>query len=141
MNPRLSTAALVCAGFVLTWGCASGESDVGGVGAVSGSGGEDSGVGGLGVSGVGGGGTSATGGTGATNGWYSCGGTGFSGSDPSGINKRECGLPNPDPGACTAAPGQCCGKCGGKSGSCYCDTDCVLLGDCCPDACSTCGAC
>lgn len=76
------------------------------------------------------------------NNWYSCGGTGFTGSDPTGTYPRECGanvtLP---PGKCPGTP--CCqGYCGTVSPlSCYCDSLCVLSGDCCPDACATCGAC
>ncbi|HEX7185708.1 MAG TPA: hypothetical protein VF756_28035 [Thermoanaerobaculia bacterium] len=37
--------------------------------------------------------------------------------------------------------GSCVGRCGGSAGSCYCDASCVTYGDCCPDACSACGAC
>ncbi|MEZ4223070.1 MAG: hypothetical protein R3B13_19155 [Polyangiaceae bacterium] len=79
----------------------------------------------------------------AANGWYSCGGTGFTGSDPSGKYKRECGLPNPDPAGCTAPVGPCCGYCGSITTptGCACDANCVLFGDCCSDACSVCGAC
>ncbi len=36
----------------------------------------------------------------------------------------------------------CDGVCGGApNGSCFCDASCVALGDCCADACSTCGQC
>ena len=41
--------------------------------------------------------------------------------------------------------GQTCGHwvsnyCGGAGfGGCYCDADCVVYGDCCPDACKVCG--
>ena len=34
------------------------------------------------------------------NGYYSCGGDGFTGADPSGTYPLECGLPNPAPGQC-----------------------------------------
>ena len=37
--------------------------------------------------------------------------------------------------------GSCSGLCGGSAGSCFCDASCVTYGDCCPDACSACGAC
>jgi hypothetical protein len=40
-----------------------------------------------------------------------------------------------------SAGGSCVGHCGGSAGSCYCDAACVTYGDCCPDACSACGAC
>lgn len=40
------------------------------------------------------------------------------------------------------APADCSGSClGGSPVGCWCDADCVSAGDCCPDACLTCGSC
>jgi hypothetical protein len=77
----------------------------------------------------------------ATGGWYDCG---FTGVDPSGVNPRECGLPNPQPTQCPGVA--CCSAsiCGSPLPSpagCYCDSLCVISGDCCLNACSVCGAC
>ncbi|GMV44073.1 MAG: hypothetical protein AMXMBFR64_57890 [Myxococcales bacterium] len=45
-----------------------------------------------------------------------------------------------DCGACPT--GKCTGYCGKQSPSgCYCDSGCVAAGDCCSDACATCGYC
>lgn len=45
-----------------------------------------------------------------------------------------------DPGDPSAGP--CVGFCGDMSPSgCWCDGSCVILGDCCSDACATCGSC
>lgn len=38
-------------------------------------------------------------------------------------------------------PGSCQGRCGGSAAGCFCDVNCVNLGDCCPDACAVCGVC
>ncbi len=37
--------------------------------------------------------------------------------------------------------GSCSAACAGDAGGCYCDPDCLLYGDCCPDACAECGVC
>ena len=76
------------------------------------------------------------------NNWYSCGGEGFTGADPSGTYPLECGLPNPVPEDCVEVEvGSCVGMCGGQSadGSCYCDEMCAGYGDCCADYCDACG--
>ena len=44
--------------------------------------------------------------------------------------------------ACGTICGGCAGACGGQSDdSCWCDSSCVSIGDCCADACSQCGYC
>jgi hypothetical protein len=56
---------------------------------------------------------------------------------PSG-GEDECNCPDDcpnDPDSCEAC------ECGSSGGNCYCDDACVALGDCCADACSTCGYC
>jgi hypothetical protein len=67
----------------------------------------------------------------AAAGYYDCG---FTGADPSGVNKRECGGTNPQPTQC---PGVACclPSCNSPApAGCYCDALCSLAGDCCPDA-------
>jgi hypothetical protein len=46
------------------------------------------------------------------------------------------------PSDCPSTTKKCTGYCGKQSPSgCYCDSACVSSGDCCSDACSTCGYC
>ena len=75
--------------------------------------------------------------------YYSCGGTGFTGSDPSGKYPRSCGGTNPDPTGCPGKTCMCQGNCGKSSTpyGCACDSACVAWGDCCADACPACGYC
>ena len=48
-------------------------------------------------------------------------------------------LPNPDP-TDPPAGGECQGVCGGQGASgCWCDGECAQYGDCCADACDSCG--
>jgi len=39
------------------------------------------------------------------------------------------------------AVNSCAGNCGGYGNGCWCDAQCTFYGDCCADACSTCGQC
>ena len=65
-----------------------------------------------------------------------------------------CAVPVHDQTGCSAAlstkvdtsffqlqAGSCSGHCGGSVAGCFCDANCVNMGDCCPDACSVCGQC
>jgi hypothetical protein len=42
---------------------------------------------------------------------------------------------------CPSNPMSCNNQCGGHTGYCACDSGCIYRGDCCGDACQTCGAC
>lgn len=53
---------------------------------------------------------------------------------------NQCVLECTQCGGCGLAPA-CTGKCGGGTFYCKCDADCLKYGDCCADACQTCGVC
>ena len=52
---------------------------------------------------------------------------------PSSNPTQECPLPRQ-----TTGSDSCQGNCGGDAGDCFCDTQCIALGDCCTDAASIC---
>lgn len=46
---------------------------------------------------------------------------------------------NPGPAPSPGSGSSCQGSCGGNAGNCWCDSDCVALGDCCSDIAQYCG--
>ncbi len=127
-----------------TGGFSTGGFSTGGTGAISTGGTGNVGTGGTATGGTGNVGTggAATGGTGAvgTGGTATGGASGSGGAGTGGFGTGGFGTGGFGTGG-SSGGGTCVGNCGlgDPSGSCFCDSSCLSLGDCCSDYLTVCG--